>query len=195
MFTGIIKKTAKIQQSEHRDGSLFLSIEKPSDWNIEPGASIATNGVCLTVRDVFDDYYTTELMSATLEQTTFGKNVPSIVNVEPSLSVGQLMDGHIVMGHVDSVGKITNIDTGDRSWKITVEFPIGDTHLVVDKGSVNLNGVSLTVAECTSNTLSVNLVDYTINHTTFKNTNVGDAINIEYDIVGKYITKQHYGNN
>jgi len=195
MFTGIIKTTAKIINSEMHDDSLFLSIEKPSDWNIEPGASIATNGVCLTVRDVFDDYYTTELMSATLEQTTFGKHVPNIVNVEPSLSVGQLMDGHIVMGHVDSVGKITNIDTGDRSWKITVEFPIGDTHLVVDKGSVTLNGVSLTVAECTDNTLSVNLVDYTINHTAFKKSKVGDTINIEYDIVGKYITKQHYGNN
>lgn len=194
MFTGIIKSTVKIKHSETKDGSLFLTVHKPENWELIPGASIATNGVCLTVREIFNDSYTTELMPTTLAITTFGKSVPEYVNLEPSLAAGEPMDGHIVSGHVDSLGMILSIEKGERSWQITISFPKEFSKLVVPKGSITINGVSLTVAECTDDTLTVNLVDYTISHTTFEFLNTGDLVNLEYDIVGKYIAK-HYGNN
>jgi len=187
MFTGTIKAVSKVKNSRKEADSLFLEIEKPANFHIDPGSSIATNGVCLTVREVLQESYFTELMKTTLERTSFGKHVPERVNLEPSLKAGDPVDGHFVMGHVDTIGTIKKIEKGERSWNIVINYPNEFSELVVLRGSITVNGVSLTVVDCEPGEFSVHLVDYSINHTTFPDLEVGDTVNIEFDMLGKYL--------
>jgi riboflavin synthase len=189
MFSGIIQTTSKVHSSATKNGSLFLTFEKPKNWKIKLGDSIATNGVCLTVQALTKNSYTTELMPETLDRTTFGKLVPQTVNLEPSLTLGTLMDGHLVLGHVDTMGKITKLQDKGRSRIYTISFPKKYGHLVVEKGSITIDGISLTIVDCGKDWLSVSLVDYTIEHTTLGAKKIGELVNLEFDIMAKYVAR------
>ncbi len=189
MFSGIIQAVSKVKKAEHHSGSLFLSIDRPIGWKITPGDSIATNGVCLTVRSVNKKMYTTELMDETLSVSSFGKTVPAQVNLEPALRLGASLDGALVLGHVDTVGQIKKMTPRGRAKMCVVQFSARFGRYVVLKGSITLNGVNLTIVDCSMAWCSVSLVEYTLQHTTFGQNKVGDLVNIEFDIIGKYVEK------
>lgn len=189
MFTGVIKATAKVKKSERKRGSLFLTIDRPRGWKIRPGDSIATDGVCLTVKEVSHGDYRTELMRETLSKTSFGTVVPKRVSLENPLKVSDVLDGHLVLGHVDAVGEIKNIRSAGSSKVYQISFPKKFAKLVTDKGSIAVDGVSLTVVKVHRNWFTVSLVDYTIKHTGLGMKKVGDFVNLEFDILAKYLVK------
>ena len=189
MFTGIIKEITTIEDSKTVNGSLFLTIKKPPDWKIQEGDSICTNGVCLTVKTIQDTTYTTELMDETLKKTTYGFSVPERVNIEQSLRMGDSLDGHLVFGHVDTVGEIIEITPVDESRIYRFSFPKEFSYLLAPKGSVAVDGISLTVVEVGKNWFTVSLVDYTIQHTTLGKKVVGEKVNLEFDMLAKYVAR------
>ena len=187
MFTGIIQTIARVKQHEHQNGSLVLTIATPVKWKIKLGDSIATNGVCLTVTKIGRGWYQTELMAETLGRTTFGRHVPDKVNLERPLRPIDFLDGHIVQGHVDCVGQIAEF--GVRSSELRVHFPKKYSKLVIEKGSIAIDGISLTVVDVGRDWFSVALIPFTLTHTTLGNKRGGDAVNLEFDVVGKYVQR------
>ncbi len=189
MFSGIIQAIGKIQKSSTKNGSLFLTFEKPKNWKLKLGDSVATNGVCLTVQALTKNSYTTELMPETLERSTFGKDIPKLVNLEPSVTLATMMDGHLVQGHVDTVGSIRELTDKGRSRIYKITFPKKYAHLVAEKGAVTIDGISLTVVDCGNDWFTVSLVDYTIEHTTLGTKKKGELVNLEFDVFAKYISR------
>ncbi len=185
MFTGIIRTVRKVRWVQRKHGSLFFEIEKPK-WKVQPGDSVATNGVCLTVREVLKRSYRVELMPETLRVTTFAKSVPARVNLEPSLRYGDQLDGHFVTGHVDAIGTITGIRRAGRARIYTIRFPKKFSKLVAAKGSIAVDGISLTVVAVAGTQFIVSLVDYTLKHTTIADKKAGDILNLEFDLIAKY---------
>ncbi len=177
MFSGIIRAIADVKKFERKNGLLVLTVATPAGWVVKLGDSIATNGVCLTVSALGEGWHQYDLVPETLSRTTFGGVVPARVNLEQSLRMGDPMDGHIVAGHVYTVGKITKMDSG---W-CEIEFPAEFARLVVLKGSIAVDGVSLTVAAVTDYSLTVALIPYTLAHTTLGERKVGDLVNLEFD--------------
>ena len=194
MFTGIIQTVVDVEQSEQKNSSLFLKIKKPINLRIRPGDSISLNGVCLTVVKVTPKSLNVELMSETLAKTSFGKILQKKLNFEAPLNSFSEIGGHSVLGHVDTVGKILQtIDTGN-SLLVKIGFPSKFFNLLVEKGSVAVNGVSLTVLAVGKNWLTLALTPYTLINTTFKDLKVGDWVNLEFDMIGKYVNKLFQAN-
>ncbi len=189
MFTGIIKARAQVKKAENRDGSLFLTIATPKSWRIKPGDSVATDGVCLTVKKVGRGAYLTELMPETLSKTSFGERVPTKVNLEPSLKFSDLLGGHLVLGHVDAAGKIESIKVQGASKVYKVSFPKQFDKFVADKGNVAVDGVSLTIVKAKKNWFTVSLVDYTLKHTVLGIKQTGQIVNLEFDLIAKYLSR------
>ncbi len=189
MFSGIIEATVEVIKAEHKNGSLLLTIQKPSQWKIKPGQSIATNGTCLTVASVQETTYTTELMPETLSKTTFAKKLPNYINLERSLKVEDRLDGHFVTGHIDTVGTISSITRVHNSHEFTFTFDQEFAPLTAKKGSICIDGISLTIANSTKKSVTVHIVEYTHQHTSLSHQDVGDQVNIEFDILAKYINK------
>lgn len=189
MFSGIISAVAKIKKVEEKKNDLFLTIQKPKGWHIKAGDSIATNGVCLTVKKVNSDSYITELMSETLSRTYFGKIKLDKVNLERPLTLSTPLDGHFVTGHVDSVGKIKEIVRIGQAKIFKIGFPKKFNKLVVEKGSITIDGISLTVVDVGSDWFTVSLVDYTLEHTTMDENKKNDLVHLEFDILAKYLNK------
>jgi riboflavin synthase len=197
MFTGIITNTAKVLKTEKKNGSLFLTVERPKvrgkNWKITLGDSISTDGVCLTVAHIGRSNYTCELMTETLKKSYFGLFIPKRVNLEQAMKLGDRLDGHFVLGHVDTVGKIYGISKEKSGIIYAITFPKQFSKLVVPKGSVTLDGISLTVVDTvkkkTCNLFSVSLVNYSLTHTTIRDKKIGDPVNLEFDILGKYLLK------
>ena len=187
MFTGIVTHIQKIRSHAIKNGSLFLTIEKPKGWKLSLGESIATNGVCLTVKKNLAKEYIVELMPETINKTTFGIVVPAHVNLERSLMIGDRLGGHWVTGHIDAIGTIENIVSKGDSKIVTVSFPKAFKKYMVTKGSVTIDGVSLTVVAVSDNHFSVSLVSYTTEHTTLGKRGRGDKVNLEFDILAKYV--------
>ncbi len=187
MFTGIItNKTKVMSQKSNKDG-LLLEFARPADWrDLELGESIATDGVCLTVASIGDKSYACHLIPETLRVSNFGTKVPESVNLERSLKIGDRLSGHMVQGHVDAVSKVLKIDKSD-GYQLYIETNKDWQKLVVHKGAITVNGVSLTVASKGSQSFSVALVPFTLGHTTLGSLSAGDLVNLEFDIVGKYI--------
>jgi len=187
MFTGIITDTAKVIRSSLNDGGLIMTFARPKGWtNMVLGESVSTNGVCLTVSELRADEYDCFLMPETLHKTSFGTAVPDVVNLERPMSAGDRFGGHFVQGHVDCVGAVSNIDTSE-GYVVSVDFPDEYVDLVIPKGSITINGVSLTVVNPTTHTLSVALIPHTLESTTLKSLQPGDPVNLEFDMIGKYI--------
>ncbi len=186
MFAGIITNTAKIKSHSAKKGSLYLHIEKPAKWKLSVGESINTDGVCLTVTKINRGDYEVELMSETLKKTIFGKTIPSRVNLERSLALGDKISGHFVTGHVDGVGTIEKIISRGTSKHFSISYPKEFRKLLAAKGSITVDGVSLTVVEVTPKHFSVALLPYTLKHTTLGAKKSGEPVNLEFDILAKY---------
>ncbi len=187
MFTGIVTKTTDVKRHSVTDDGVLVTFGRPPEWkDLELGESIATNGVCLTVADIRKDEYDCLVMPETQFVTAFREEFPKSVNLERSLTVKGRFGGHFVQGHVDGVGTVDLIDEA-KGYDLYVDFPAGNRHLLIHKGSVTINGVSLTVAEVEEHTLRVSLIPHTLEHTTLSDLRAGDKVNLEFDMLGKYI--------
>ncbi len=189
MFTGIIKAVAKIENKQLKNGGLFLVIQKPKSWKIKAGDSICTSGACLTVKSVGKSNYIVELMPETLAKTYFGQDSCQDVNLERPLKFGDVLDGHLVAGHVDAVGKILKITKRGATavFKITVKKKFAK--YLAEKGSVAVDGVSLTVVNSGANWFTVSVVDYTLKNTILGAKKINNPVHLEFDIMAKYLEK------
>jgi riboflavin synthase len=187
MFTGIIEETGKVKAVWSKDTNLTFCIESSFLNEVKIDQSIAHNGVCLTVDGIYEDYYTVTAIKETLDKTNLGSIVAGTkINLERCLRVGDRLDGHIVQGHVDGTAKVSNIVSQNGSWEFYFEYTPAE-FITVTKGSICVNGVSLTVVNSSTGKFSVAIIPYTFEHTNFGQLQKGDMVNLEFDIVGKYI--------
>ena len=189
MFTGIIKKISKIKKAELKNGSLFLLIEKPRNWKIKKGDSLSVNGICLTVIKADKFNFIVELMPETLKRTAFNKAISQEVNLEQSARISDFLGGHLVSGHIDTTGRIEKITKQGRSKIYKISFPKIFQNLMIEKGSISADGVSLTVVKAGNTWFTVSLVEYTIKNTTLGKKQAKDLVNLEFDIIAKYLDK------
>jgi len=188
MFTGIIECMATVVKVEKNKGNLDISLKSGITNELKIDQSLCHNGVCLTVVDIDNDVYTVNVISESIERSNFGEIIPGdAINIERSMSVNSRFDGHIVQGHVDEVAVCTDVSETNGSWKYV--FKHSKNNMTVDKGSITINGVSLTVVDSAENSFSVAIIPYTYNNTNFNQINVGTKVNLEFDIIGKYISK------
>lgn len=190
MFSGIVEATAKVVAVNEELGNKHFTLECPFVSELKIDQSISHNGVCLTVVRLDDNKYTVTAIKETLLKSNLGQlKVGDKVNVERSMRPDALLDGHIVQGHVDQTAVCVAVDEADGSWYFTFEYePQGD-NTTVEKGSVAVNGVSLTVVNSKLNSFQVAIIPYTYENTNFCNIKKDSVVNIEFDIVGKYIAK------
>jgi riboflavin synthase len=187
MFTGIISDTSNMRLAKQDDSGMTLTFDRPARWNdLKLGESIATNGICLTVAALRATEYDCVAIPETLARTSFGTKLPEKVNLERALRIGDRLDGHFVQGHVDDVGQVSAIDTSDGQ-RLTITFDPKHRPLVVEKGSITIDGVALTITAVTKDSLTVALIPHTLENTTLYALKVGDVVNLEFDILGKYI--------
>jgi riboflavin synthase len=187
MFTGIISDTTTLRLTKRDESGVTLTFDRPASWtDLQVGDSINTNGVCLSVAAVRDTEYDCVLVPETLARTSFGKKLPKKVNLERALQFNSRLDGHVVQGHVDGVGEVAAIEQSD-GYRLRVTFDPENRNLVIQKGSISIDGVSLTIAAVTKGSVSVALIPHTLEHTTFQELKVGDLVNLEFDIIGKYV--------
>ncbi len=190
MFTGIIKKLAKVEKASWQKGSLFIAIRTPKGWKIKIGESVSVNGVCSTVKKAGGNSFTVEYMPETIKKTTVGDfRKGASVNLERSLRVGDLMDGHIVQGHVDCVGKILEIKKVKQSKVMKIQVPKVFMKFLAPKGSVAVDGISLTIVDSKKDWFTVSLVSYTLENTNLGEIKVGEKVNIEVDVIAKYLER------
>lgn len=188
MFTGIIQKTTKVKSIKKQNDILSVSFELPKKLKLSLGASVSINGICSTVTKLDKNNFAVEYMKETVRMTTVEKmKVGLTANFENSLKVGDSLDGHFVYGHIDAVGIIKNISYEGDSTIIKILIPNEPMKYVVYKGSIAVDGVSLTVSKKNRDSFEVSLIPYTLSNTNLGNAKVGDRVNIETDILGKYI--------
>ena len=188
MFTGIIECIATVEKIEKDKGNLNISLKSSITNELKVDQSLCHNGVCLTVVKLNDDIYTVTVIEESLKKTNLGELKPGdIVNLERSMSVNSRFDGHIVQGHVDEVAVCSESFETNGSWKYV--FKHSEQNITVEKGSITINGVSLTVVNSTSSSFSVAIIPYTYENTNFKKIVEGSKVNLEFDILGKYISK------
>ena len=189
MFTGIIEAAGTIERIEREGGNIHFTVASPISGELKVDQSLAHDGVCLTVVALGQGTHTVTAIQETLNRTRLGEwTEDGVVNLERAMQAGARLDGHIVQGHVDTVGECLDVSENDGSWYFT--FGYGTDDLLVDKGSVCINGVSLTVVEPTQDTFRVAIIPYTYAHTNFRELRPGDGVNLEFDIIGKYIARQ-----
>lgn len=191
MFSGIVEAVAEVTAVRIDRQNKDFTLRTPFAQELKIDQSIAHNGVCLTVVAIDGDCYTVTAMKETLDRSNLGLlRVGDEVNVERSMRPEALLDGHIVQGHVDQTARCTAREDADGSWYYTFEYePRGGGMTTVEKGSVAVNGVSLTVCDPTPSSFRVAIIPYTFEHTNFHNIEVGSVVNLEFDIVGKYIAR------
>ena len=189
MFTGIIEQLAEVVALKKEDNNIHFSLKSTITNELRIDQSVAHNGVCLTLVDIKDDVYTVTAINETLLKSNLGLlEVGSKVNLERSMQMGARVDGHIIQGHVDQTAICTEVKEDKGSHIFTFEYEESD-NMTVEKGSVCVNGVSLTVVNSKDNSFSVAIIPYTFEHTNFQTFKVGTVVNIEFDILGKYIAK------
>ncbi len=192
MFTGIIESISTVVSLKNEGNNLNISCKSEITNELKIDQSLSHNGVCLTVVKIEDDMYTVTAIKETLEKSNLGGlKIGDKVNLERSMKLGDRLDGHIVQGHVDQKAKCTNIIEENGSWLFSFKYKTSN-NITVEKGSVCVNGVSLTVVNSGDNNFSVAIIPYTYNHTNFNTFEVGTVVNIEFDIVGKYIGKMAF---
>lgn len=190
MFTGIIESLGTIKKIEVEGTNKHFTIESPISKELKIDQSIAHNGACLTVIALEDDTHTVTAIEETLVRTDLGTwKVGEVVNLERAMSASARLDGHFVQGHVDTTGKCIGIKDAGGSWYFTFEYDLKPEWLLIDKGSVTINGTSLTVCDPKDNTFSVAIIPYTYENTVFHQLKIGSTINLEFDMIGKYITR------
>ncbi|MDD3322515.1 MAG: riboflavin synthase [Paludibacter sp.] len=195
MFSGIIEEAAKVVELVKEKENLHITMTCSFTDELKIDQSVAHNGVCLTVVSKTKDTYTVTAISETLQRTNLGQLVPgSKVNLERSMLMNGRLDGHIVQGHVDQTAVCTEVKEADGSWYFSFEYPFNAEmakrgYLTVDKGSVTVNGVSLTVCNPTNNSFQVAIIPYTYEFTNFHQIKAGTVVNLEFDIIGKYVSR------
>ncbi|MGB0977983.1 MAG: riboflavin synthase [Croceimicrobium sp.] len=190
MFTGIIESLGRLKRSEQEGSNLHLSFECEFTDELKIDQSLAHNGVCLTVVAIDGSEYTVTAIDETLKRSNIGNLKPGdFVNLERCMAANGRYDGHIVQGHVDTMAECLKVEEKDGSWEYLFKHPSGHENLTVEKGSVTVNGVSLTVVHSDPEHFSVAIIPYTHEHTNFKSFEVGTMVNIEFDILGKYVAR------
>lgn len=190
MFTGIIEDLGEITNLVSDNANLNITVKCSFTNELKVDQSVSHNGVCLTVVNINNSEYTVTAIHETLKKSNLSKlNMHQEINLERGMKLGDRLDGHIVQGHVDQIGKCIEILKENGSWVFTFNYDNTLGNVTIEKGSITINGVSLTVVNSKSNTFSVAIIPYTFNHTTFKNLNVGDDVNLEFDVIGKYVKR------
>jgi riboflavin synthase len=190
MFTGIIEATGTITKIEKEGTNVHFTVKSAITSELKIDQSLAHEGVCLTVVEINQDEYVVTAIEETLVRSSIGeKKVGDELNLERAMISNGRLDGHIVQGHVDATGVCVGKENKAGSWIFTFEYEPSPEHMLVDKGSVCVNGVSLTVVNPINNRFSVAIIPYTYDHTTFKHIEIGSKINLEFDIIGKYMAK------
>ena len=190
MFTGIIEATGTVEKIIKNESNIDFVLSCGFTHELKIDQSLAHNGCCLTVVETYDDKYKVTAINETLEKTNLGKwEIGTEVNLERCLKFDGRLDGHIVQGHVDKTGTVENIQDKDGSFFITIHYDETDEFVTVPQGSITVNGISLTVAESGVGKFSVAIIPYTWEFTNMKNLKIGDTVNLEFDIIGKYVTK------
>lgn len=192
MFTGIIQALGKLESLEARGGDVRLRVAlgEISNRNFAVGESIAVNGVCLTAIEPADTHLVADVSRETLGNTTLGNLKPGDrVNLEPALAAGERLGGHLVSGHVDGVGKLLEKKQDARSWRLIFEAPKGLAKYIARKGSISIDGISLTVNGVDENCFDVNIVPHTLQKTNLQDRKPGDAVNLEVDVVARYLER------
>lgn len=191
MFSGIVEEAARVVALREDKENLHISVACSFLSELKVDQSVSHNGVCLTVVEVTDTHYTVTAIQETLQKSNLGLlQVGMLVNLERSMKMEGRIDGHIVQGHVDQTAVCTQVQEADGSWYFTFEYQFTNPdHITVEKGSVSVNGVSLTVVNSRDNSFQVAIIPYTYEHTNFKEFRPGTVVNLEFDIIGKYIAK------
>lgn len=190
MFTGIIESLGTIQAILTEGSNVHFTIASDISHELKIDQSVSHNGVCLTVVALEDGAHTVTAIQETLNRSNLGAlKTGSLVNLERAMLANARLDGHMVQGHVDSTAECIAVEALDGSWYYRFRYTPTEEHLLVDKGSISVNGVSLTVVEPHDDIFSVAIIPYTHEHTTFKTLQTGDSVNLEFDIIGKYIAK------
>jgi riboflavin synthase len=190
MFTGIIEDLGIIKNLENEGDNLHINVSTSITTELKVDQSVAHNGVCLTVVSIDGDDYTVTAIKETLDKTNLGKlKKGDAVNIERAMKLGDRLDGHIVQGHVDQTAECTSILEENGSWLFTFKYNQDQNNITIEKGSITINGVSLTVVNSKLSEFSVAIIPYTYEHTTFKYLKVGDRVNLEFDVIGKYVKR------
>lgn len=192
MFTGIIETLGIIKDLKKNNSNLDITISSVITHELKVDQSVAHNGICLTVIAISNDEYTVTAIKETIEKTNLSDwKIGDFINLERAMKLGDRLDGHIVQGHIDQTGICKSIEEAEGSWYFTFEYNRDLDNITIEKGSITVNGVSLTVVNSKENQFSVAIIPYTFEHTNFKNFKIGTKINLEFDIVGKYISRLH----
>lgn len=190
MFTGIIETLGTVTNVVKEQENVHLTIKSSITNELKVDQSVAHNGVCLTVVAINNDQYTVTAIKETLDKTNIGKlKIADIVNLERGMKLGDRLDGHIVQGHVDETGTCKNIKDDNGSTVYTFHYHSDKNNVTIEKGSITINGVSLTVVNSKKDEFSVAIIPYTWDNTTFRNLKIGDAVNLEFDVIGKYVAR------
>ena len=189
MFTGIIESIGEVKGLVREEENLHIKMKSSFTKELKIDQSVAHNGVCLTVVEIEGDEYVVTAIKETLDKTNLNAlQEGQKVNLERCMKLGGRLDGHIVQGHVDQVAKVISIEQQDGSWIYTFEYE-NEGNVTVEKGSITVNGTSLTVVNSRMNQFSVAIIPYTHEHTNFHTFKVGDLVNLEFDVIGKYVAK------
>ena len=190
MFTGIIETLGTVTQLVKEEGNLHITIKSAISKDLKVDQSVAHNGVCLTVVAFADDEHTVTAIDETLQKSNIGSlKVGDLVNLERCMQMNGRLDGHIVQGHVDQTAICKNLEEANGSWVYTFEYDSEKGNVTVEKGSVCVNGISLTVVNSGNDTFSVAIIPYTYEHTNLHKVKIGSSVNLEFDIIGKYVAK------
>ena len=190
MFTGIIETLGIIKDLKKENDNLDITISSIITHELKIDQSVAHNGVCLTVVAINNDEYTVTAIRETIQKTNLSDwKIGDLINIERGMKLGDRLDGHIVQGHVDQTGICKSIEEANGSWYFTFGYDSNLNNITIEKGSITINGVSLTVVNSKENEFSVAIIPYTFEHTNFKNVKIGTKINLEFDVVGKYVAR------
>lgn len=190
MFTGIIETLGEVTVLKRENENLHIGIRSAISQELKIDQSVAHNGVCLTVVDIREDVYTVTAIQETLDKSSLGNlEVGDFVNLERAMVLGARLDGHLVQGHVDQTATCVGIEEKEGSWFFTFEYDPSQNNITIEKGSITVDGVSLTVVDSRKNRFSVAIIPYTYDHTRFHSYKMGSRVNLEFDVIGKYVAR------
>jgi riboflavin synthase len=195
MFTGIIETLGKVTEIRKDRDNLHITVDSTITNELKIDQSVSHNGICLTVVNTQDSLYTVTAIAETIQKTNIGDwKTGDIINLERGMKLSDRLDGHIVQGHVDQTGSCIAIEEANGSWNYTFEYDEKLSNITIEKGSITVNGVSLTVVNSKKNQFSVSIIPYTFENTNFKDFKVGTKINLEFDVIGKYVSRLYKNN-
>ena len=190
MFTGIIEALGKVASLQEEGGNLHITLESELASELAIDQSVSHNGVCLTVVALEDSTYTVTAVQETLQKSNIGSwELNDHINLERAMKIGDRLDGHIVQGHVDTTARVEQIEEENGSWRFSFSYEPDSEHILVEKGSITVDGVSLTVVNAAADGFDVAIIPYTYEHTRFKEYKIGSTVNLEFDIIGKYVAR------